>query len=138
MRTVVVAASTHRREEYAVDFEGHRAVQLIDEAGRMRGEMIWRLATGRTVEVTEFGIFDPADRRRGYGTRLLKAGLDDIRQFFSEKDLRLRRVYLFCDAINEPGRSFWESRGFRLASVLPGFYHYCDVALYIRNVETAP
>ena len=98
MRTAVVAASTHRREEYAVDFEGHRAVQLINEAGRMRGEMIWRLATGRTVEVTEFGIFDP----------------------------------------NELGRSFWESQGFRLASVLHGFYHYCDAALHIRNVETAP
>jgi ribosomal protein S18 acetylase RimI-like enzyme len=125
-------------EEYAVAFEGHRAVQLIDKDGRMRGEMVWRLATGHTVEITEFGIFEPADRRQGYGTQLLQAGLADVRNFYMEKALRLRRIYLFCDAINEPGRAFWESQEFHVASLLPDFYHYCDAVLYVRDLEAAP
>jgi RimJ/RimL family protein N-acetyltransferase len=135
MQTVVVAAGKHRPEDYAVVLEGHRAIQLIDDAGRMRGEMVWRLATGHTVEVTEFGIFDPADRRQGHGTRLLRAGLEDIHDFFAKNELRLRRIYLFCDAINEPGRAFWEAEGFRIACILPDFYHYCDAVMFVRNAE---
>jgi RimJ/RimL family protein N-acetyltransferase len=138
MRTVVVAASTHRPEEYAVAFAGHRAVQLLDKDDRMRAEIIWRLATGNTVEITEFGIFDPVDRRKGHGTRLLRAGLVDIQEFFARHSLRLRRIYLFCDAINQPGRAFWEARGFKLACILPDFYHYCDAVMYVRNTEDNP
>lgn len=137
MQTVVMAASTHRMEEYALDFEGHRAVQLVDDAGKMRGEMIWRLATGHTVEITEFGIFDPADRRKGYGSQLLQAGMEDIREFFIKNRVRLRRIYLFCDSINEPGRAFWELHHFRLACVLPDFYHYCDAVMYVRSITAA-
>jgi RimJ/RimL family protein N-acetyltransferase len=51
------------------------------------------------------------------------------------KPYRLRRIYLFCDSINEPGRRFYEARGFVLAAVIPEFYHYCDAALYVRDME---
>ena len=137
MRTAAVAADTHRVDEYAIVFEGYRAVQLTDDAGRMHGEMVWRLATGNTVEITEFGIFDACDRRHGHGTRLLHDGLEDIRSFFIKKGLRLRLAYLFCDAINKAGRAFWEARGFRVSCILPDFYHYCDAVLYVRAIETA-
>ena len=32
---------------------------------------------------------------------------------------------------------FYEARGFRLQTILKGFYHYCDAALYVRDMETA-
>jgi ribosomal protein S18 acetylase RimI-like enzyme len=130
----VVDASRHRLEEYADVFRGHRALQLIDDKGRLRGELVWRLATGHTVEITEFGIYAPRDRRRSWGTRLLESGLEDMQQFFGEIGHRLRRVYAFCDSTNAAGRAFYEARGFRVGAILKEFYSYCDAVLYVRNV----
>jgi ribosomal protein S18 acetylase RimI-like enzyme len=132
---VTVRASTHRPEEYSDVFDGYRAVQMIDDSGRMQGELVWRLATGNTVEITELGVFDESLRRRGWGTRLLNAGMESIRSFFAEKPYRLRRVYVFCDAVNGPARAFYEANGFELACVVPSFYHYCDAAFYVLDVE---
>jgi GNAT superfamily N-acetyltransferase len=129
-------AREHQPEQYANWYEGYRALQVVDNGGSLRGELVWRLATGETVEITEFGVIRPEDRRRGLGTRLLEAGLASIRRFSAARGIRLRRVYAFCDSINEPGRAFYEARGFRLQTILKGFYHYCDAALYVRDVET--
>jgi len=135
MRTTIVSADRHRLEEYADVFRGYKAVQLLDDTGTMRGELVWRLATGDAVEITEMGIFDQADRRQGWASMLLEAGIESMREFFTETGRRLRRIYLFCDSINEAGRAFYEARGFALATILKDFYHYCDAALYVRNME---
>jgi hypothetical protein len=82
MRSEVVDARQHRPEYYADVFAGYKAVRLVDADGRTRGELAWRLATGQTVEITEFGIYDEADRRKDWGTRLLEAGIASIRGFF--------------------------------------------------------
>ena len=135
MRFVTVEARTHRPDEYSDVFDGYKAVQLVDGSGRIQGELVWRLATGNTVEITELGVFDESLRRKGWGTRLLDAGLESIRSFFAHKTYRLRRLYVFCDAINDPARAFYKAHGFELACVIPGFYHYCDAALYVLDVE---
>jgi len=136
VRFAIVPATTHRLDEYSDTFEGYKAVQLIDDSGEMRGELVWRLATGQTVEITEMAIFDESHRRRGWGSKLLEVGLGSIREFFVGKPYRLRRIYVFCDSINEPARAFYKAHGFRLEAILPGFYHYCDAVLYVLNVET--
>lgn len=135
MRFEVVDARQHRPDYYADMFAGYKAVRLVDDDGRTRGELVWRLASGHSVEITEFGIYDEANRRQRWGTRLLDAGIASIRAFFADKPYQLRRVYVFCDSINEPGRRFYEAQGFELATVSRGFYHYCDAAIYVRNME---
>lgn len=135
MQFETVDAREHKPDEYADVFEGYKAVRMIDDAGRVRGELVWRLASGQTVEITEFGIYDEADRRRGWGSQLLEAGIASMRQFFSNKSYKLRRIYLFCDSINEAGRAFYESRGFSVQALLKDFYHYCDAVLYVCNAE---
>lgn len=136
MRFAIVSANTHRPDEYSDTFEGYKAVQLFDDSGEMRGELVWRLATGQTVEITELAILDESHRRRGWGSKLLEVGLRSIREFFAGKPYPLRRIYVFCDSINQPARAFYEAHGFRLEAVLSGFYHYCDAVLYVLNVET--
>jgi GNAT superfamily N-acetyltransferase len=132
-----LAAREHQPEQYANWYEGYRALQVVDDEGTLHGELVWRLATGQTVEITEFGIIQPEDRRHGLGTRLLEAGLASMRRFSAARGIRLRRVYAFCDSINESGRAFYEARGFQLQIILKGFHHYCDAALYVRDMETA-
>jgi ribosomal protein S18 acetylase RimI-like enzyme len=136
VQVTIVDAGVHRPQEYADFFRGHRALALVDEAGRQRAELVWRLASGHTVEITEFGIFLPADRRQGWGTRLLEAGLADMQQFFTGLGRPLRRVYAFCEATNQAGRAFYAARGFEEAARLPGFYHDGDAVLYVRTTET--
>ena len=131
MRFEVVDAREHRAEYYADTFAGYKAVRLLDDAGAVRGEF----AHGQSVEVTEFGVYRPEDRRRGWGTQLLDAGIASIRAFFADKPYTLRRIYLFCDSINDPGCAFYEARGFTVAAVLPEFYDYCDAVLYVRDME---
>ncbi|MCC7408743.1 MAG: GNAT family N-acetyltransferase, partial [Phycisphaeraceae bacterium] len=121
-------------DDYADTFAGYKAIRLLDDQGVVRGEFVWRLAHGQSVEVTEFGIYQPEDRRKGWGTALLEAGIASIREFFKDKPYKLRRVYLFCDSINKPGRAFYEARGFSAAVTLPAFYHYCDSVLYVRDM----
>jgi hypothetical protein len=65
LRLEAVPARAHRPDEYRDVFEGYRAVRMIDDCGRLRGELVWRLATGQTVEITELGVFDESDRRHG-------------------------------------------------------------------------
>jgi ribosomal protein S18 acetylase RimI-like enzyme len=128
-------ARTHRPEEYANFFRGYRALVLTDDSSRTRGELVWRLATGHTVEITEFGIYAPEDRRQGWGSMLLEAGMEDMHRFFREIGRSLRRVYLFSDSTNDPGRAFYNARGFQQEAVLKDFYHYCDAILYVRSLE---
>lgn len=135
MKIEIVDAREHHPDCYREVFEGYKALQLIDDNDQERGELVWRVATGYTVEITEFGIYDPADRRQGWGTQLLEAGIVSIREFFSLTRHKLRRIYLFCESINEAGRAFYEARGFKAKAILKGFYQDCDAILYIRDFD---
>ncbi|MEM8783012.1 MAG: GNAT family N-acetyltransferase [Planctomycetota bacterium] len=135
MRYDIVDAREHRPERYADAFTGYRAVRMLSDEGEALGEFIWRLGTGEAVEVTEFGIYRESGRRQGLGTQLFNAGINDIRQFFADKQYAFRRMYLFCDSTNDAGRNFYESQGFQLAAVLPDFYGYCDTTMYVRDME---
>jgi len=135
MRTEIIHARDHLSDHYRDYLEGYRAVRLIDEEGCLRGELVWRLATGHTVEITEMGLFAEEDRGIGLGTRLLEAAIQDMQTYFERLEFPLRRIYLFCETINEEGRAFYEARGFRAAAVLEDFYGDGDAVLYSRVLE---
>ena len=130
VKTEVVHATQHMTEHYRPFLDGFRAVQLIDDAGSLRGELVWRLATGHTVEITEMGIFEGSDRRRGHGSALLTAALQDMESYFDSMGRKLRLIYLFCEARNEEARAFYEVRGFQLQATLHSFYDDGDATIY--------
>ena len=51
--------------------EGQRILLLVDGRDVERGELVWRIASGHTVEICEFFIHREEDQRKGWGTRLL-------------------------------------------------------------------
>jgi ribosomal protein S18 acetylase RimI-like enzyme len=106
----------------------------LDEQGRERAELVWRVATGHTAEITEFGIHDSQDRRKGWGTKLLKTALEDMQNFFRQHGHEPRRVYLFCEARNGDARAFYEAQGFILGAILKDFYVEGDAVLYVLPV----
>ena len=135
MRIEVVHATQHMADHYRPFLDGFRAVRLVDDAGSLRGELVWRLATGHTVEITEMGIFDGSDRRRGHGSALLAAALLDMESYLDSMGQKLRLVYLFCEARNDEARAFYEARGFQFQATLPSFYDDGDATIYamVRN-----
>ena len=139
MHTRPVDARQHRPDGYRDDnrdfIEGYRAIQLIDDQGSMRGELVWRLAAGHTAEITELNIFESEDRRRGHGTTLLEAAIVDMREYFARIGHEFRRIYLFTGSRNTPARSFYEPRGFRSTAELEDFFYWDDAIMYVYSIQ---
>jgi ribosomal protein S18 acetylase RimI-like enzyme len=117
--------------------EGQRVVLLMDEHDTERGSLVWRLASGHTVEITEFGIHTGEDHRQGWGTLLLNESLKDMHRFFENNPnypKPLRRIFLFTEASNTGARAFYRARGFYEEVVLKDFYDDGDAVMCIMNV----
>jgi ribosomal protein S18 acetylase RimI-like enzyme len=125
------------RREFHPYVDGQHAVVLEDESGCYRGELVWRLANiGQGIaEITGFGIADEANRRKGWGSLLLKTALRDIVSFMVERDIDPRLVYLFANGEDEVAKSFYEAREFRFLARVPGLYQIGTACLYVRNLE---
>ncbi|MYB96017.1 GNAT family N-acetyltransferase [Candidatus Poribacteria bacterium] len=78
----IVPARSHRPNHYSDYLQGYRALRLLKENGTILGELVWRVVSGHNIEITEFGIFDEENKRKGWGTRLLEAAFEDMRQYF--------------------------------------------------------
>ncbi len=126
MKIDIVHATEHMPDQYRDYLEGYRAIRLIDEAGEIRAELVWRLASrwNALFEIKELGVFSESDRRKGWATQLLDAALQDMRDFLHRVELGYRpwRVYLFCETRNQAGRGFYEARGFDVAAEVKGLY----------------
>jgi ribosomal protein S18 acetylase RimI-like enzyme len=131
----IVPAQNHMPDHYSDYLQGYRAVRLLEEDGTILGELVWRVASGHNIEIMEFGIFEEDNRWQGWGTRLLEAVFEDIRQYFLKINHRLWKVYLFCEEANESGRGFYESQGFQLETVLKRFYPDGDAVMYSKVLK---
>ena len=138
MRIEIIHAKAHMPEDYRDYLEGYRAVRLIDEAGTVRGELVWRLASrwNAVVEIKEFGLIRDSDKRQGWGTKLLDTAVRDMREYIDGLGLGYRfwKIYLLCEEKNSEARAFYKARGFSSDANLPDFYGPGeDAILYSRT-----
>ena len=118
--------------------EGQRVLLLMDQDGGLRGELVWRVASGHTIEICEFFIHREEDQRHGWGTMMLKEMLTDARKFFGTctgYDEPPRRVWAMTPQDNSIGRSFYEKSGFEQQILLEGFYVDGDAVMYIMEID---
>ncbi len=135
MHIDIVQAQDHMPDHYGDYLHGYRAIRLLKKDETIVGELVWRVASGHNIEITEFGIFEEDNRRQGWGTRLLEAAFENMREYFVKINHPLWKVYLFCEERNEEGRGFYESRGFRLEAVLKDFYPDGDAVMYSKILK---
>lgn len=133
--TRIVYAHDHQPDHYREYYEGYRAIELCDKSGTRRGSLVWRLASGHSVEITEFGVNQETDRRKGWGTHLMDVAQKDMQAYFKSINRKLRRIYLFCEDINDGGRAFYETYGFKPETILNNFYGDCSAVLYVLEKD---
>ncbi len=94
---------------------------VLEEEGRLLGFALWRPVGEGTVDLAWMGV-DPARHRRGLGTLLLVAVLEDVRRA-GHGAVEVSTVADSCDyEPYERTRRFYRARGFSDHRVDPGFY----------------
>ena len=131
----IVPAQNHMPDHYSDYLQGYRAVRLLEEDGTILGELVWRVVSGHNIEITEFGIFEEDNRRQGWGTRLLEAAFEDMREYFMKISHPLWKVYLFCEETNQEARRFYEAKGFRLEVILKDFWADSNAVMYSQVLK---
>ncbi|MDE0556343.1 MAG: hypothetical protein OXI24_19185 [Candidatus Poribacteria bacterium] len=61
----IVPAQNHISDHYSDYLQGYRAVRLLAENGTILGECVWRVVSGHNIEITELGIFEEDNKRKG-------------------------------------------------------------------------
>ena len=103
----------------------------------MVGSLSWDTRGGLddgVIEIAGLGV-NPAFRRKGVASALMKALIKDAAGFYEEKGYRLRVLYLFMEHGNNGGRSFYRSLGFEEVAKLPSFYAQDDGVIWLRHFK---
>ena len=92
--------------------------------GRVRGACAWRIEGERHCGLgwVENLWVDEGCRGRGVGERLLRAAVDDMRAWYAEQGVELRRVVLTTQVDREEARRLYERVGFRCVAGLGDIY----------------
>lgn len=125
----------HGRSDFRPYVDGQHTILLEGEDGSWQGELVWRMANiGQGIaEISGFGIDDPANWRKGWGTRMLEIALEDIREFMAANGISPRLIYLFSNEGSQPASAFYAARGFRLLSRVPGLYDKGAIACILAR-----
>jgi len=87
------------------------------------GYIVWQVSTGENIEIL---FIEVKERRRGYGTKLMKKFVQRIKPYTS--------VFVFRLARNEEAGEFYRSMGFTETKIT-GLYME-DAVLAVVNYET--
>lgn len=106
--------------------------QLVDLCGRRieldgdeRDFLVWRWASGRSVEILDIAV--GSERGVGKGTRLINLLLDEVRD-------KTSMVYAITRAHNTIARQFYSALGFRQLAKMYRFYEEEDACMYGRDL----
>ena len=103
----------------------------------LAGSLSWDTRGGLddgVVEIAGLGV-NPAFRRKGVASALMKALIEDAAGFYEKNGYRLRVLYLFMEHGNDDGRSFYGSLAFEEVAKLPSFYPHDDGVIWLRHLN---
>jgi len=90
----------------------------------LAGWLFWRVESEKHhgIAVIDEVWMDERFRRKGLGEKLLRASIEDAKNFFEKDGFVLRKVLVTTAENNEAGRRLYEKTGFKKYAVLKDLY----------------
>jgi ribosomal-protein-alanine N-acetyltransferase len=105
-------------------------VALVSEDGRKVSGFIVGRQAGEEAEILNLAV-TPANRRRGQGSALLNAAMDEFHA------RRVSRLFLEVRESNEGGIAFYQKHGFLKTGRRAGYYYHPDEAAIVMEKKLA-
>jgi ribosomal protein S18 acetylase RimI-like enzyme len=119
-------------------FFDYHHIKVLRHNEKVVGATFWNVKEEKhhgLAEIAELWI-DEDFRRKGLGEKLLRAMIDDIRQYFTEHGHSLRKVVVTTGEDNGPARKLYEKAGFQNCAVLRDLFGQGENELvYIMTVN---
>jgi len=117
----------HNYEEASWFVESHfdyHHVKVAKNQEKVVGALFWNVVEEKHHGLTEIRDLwvDEDFRRKGFGEKLLRAAIDDMKQFFRNGGHVLRKVMVTTGEDNEPARKLYGKVGFTKVAVLPDLF----------------
>jgi len=132
----------HSKEEatwFVKPFFEYHHIKIVKIEGRVIGALFWKVVEEKHHGLAEIGEFwiDESFRRKGFGERLLRTGINDIKQFYARNNQKLRKVLVTTSEDNEPARNLYEKVGFEKSAALPDLFGEGETELvYILTIRS--
>jgi ribosomal protein S18 acetylase RimI-like enzyme len=104
-------------------FDYHKIV-VAEVDGRIQGACVWRIEGERYSGLgwIENIWVEERYRRIGLAEKLLRKSIDDMKKFFADCGIKLRKVVLTTQVERANARKLYEKIGFRVAAKLDELY----------------
>ena len=117
----------HSREEaqwFVKSFFDYHHIKLIKLDKQVIGASFWKVVEEKHHGLTEIEDFwiDENHRRKGYGEKLLRSTIEDMKHFFTDNGFTLRKVLVTTGEDKEPARRLYEKIGFLKSAVLKDLF----------------
>jgi ribosomal protein S18 acetylase RimI-like enzyme len=117
----------HTREEatrYVKLFFDYHHIKVVKLDAVLAGWLFWRVESEKHhgIAVIDEVWMDERFRRKGLGEKLLRASIEDAKNFFEKDGFVLRKVLVTTAENNEAGRRLYEKTGFKKYAVLKDLY----------------
>lgn len=117
----------HNREEaswFVRSYLDYHHVKVVKNQDGILGALFWNVVEEKHHGLTEIRDFwiDEHFRRKGFGERLLRFAIEDMKQLFNEGDYVFRKVMVTTGEGNEPAKRLYEKIGFEKIAVLSDLF----------------
>jgi len=93
----------------------HNSTLIAVDNENIAGAVQWQVKENPNAGVAELEEMFVTEnyRKQGIGSELLKYLIEDVKQFFSSKGIKPRKIYLFVSKNNPAARKLYEKHGFK-------------------------
>ncbi len=113
----------HTREEaawFVKSYFDYHHIKILKHEEKIVGAIFWNVVEEKHHGLTEIGDLwiDENFRRRGFGEKLLRAVIEDMKRFFAKDGFVLRKVLVTTGDDNVPAKRLYQKVGFQESAAL--------------------
>lgn len=117
----------HNRQEaswFVKSFFDYHHIKIVRDKEKIIGATFWNVVEEKhhgLAEIADLWV-DEGSRRKGWGERLLRTVIEDMKRFFAKENYALRKVLVTTGENNEPAKKLYEKIGFKKSALLADLF----------------